>query len=820
MAVFAAYGSYFAGFNCQRRGALMEFVLNLSSTRAARARFARQLGNKWLVITAILLAAVPLIVGVWLLILGTSLGWLFFIPAGWLAVVWLWYKGNLAHIETGKFESASTVLLHEGLEPDLLASLKSVNNLSAFDVWKALDNLEESFFLGNRYGVDGTFFENLLSRDGGTAQPVWQQAYQLLQTYRTGYYSNMIILMALLKSVPQAEMILRNAGLELSDVETCVPWMADIKAKRELVRKKKSFGGIGRDWAYGYTPILSNMGHNVSTEIERYGFFSDTAMHAEIVGQMAQTMGSNNNTITLVGEEGVGKTTCVYAFAETLLSAPAMPKNIRYNQVVQLDASTLMANAKGPGELEELMLRTISEAAHAKNIILFFDEAQMFFGTNTGNVNLSSVLQPVFEAGSVRIIFAMNPQHWQRLASSGVATRLTPINVPAADREDTLAVLRDQVGPLEYRHKIVYTYEALQEAHKLGSRYVTTQSMPGAALSVLQQAASNTPQPLITRQIVQHAIEQAYGIKLQTADAGEISNLLNLEADLKKQVISQHRAISVVANALRRSRSGVANPDRPIGTFLFLGPTGVGKTELSKALARSYFGDEAAMIRVDMNQYVEASDVARLIAPMQNTELGFLGEVRKKPFSVILLDEIEKAHSSVINTLLQMLDEGIMRDSDNKAVSFRDAIIIATSNAGADEIRRFIEEGKELAELEATFVDTLISRGNFAPEFINRFDEVVLFKPLTQDELVQVIDLIIAGINRTLDNQKVQVALTDPAKRWLVSKGYDSRLGARPMRRMAQRYVENIVATRLLERKVQAGGTVQLDVADFEGAEG
>ncbi|MGI9027658.1 MAG: AAA family ATPase, partial [Candidatus Saccharimonadales bacterium] len=354
----------------------------------------------------------------------------------------------------------------------------------------------------------------------------------------------------------------------------------------------------------------------------------------------------------------------------------------------------------------------------------------------------------------------------------------------------------------------------------LGSRYVTTQSMPGAALSVLETTSTNTQQKLVTRMEVQQAIEQAYGIKLQTADAGESSNLLTLEDDLRKQVISQNRAISVIANALRRSRSGVGNPDRPIGTFLFLGPTGVGKTELSKALARSYFGDESAMIRVDMNQYVTADDVNRLIAPMQGTELGFLGEVRKKPFSVILLDEIEKAHPAVVNTLLQMLDEGMMRDTDNRAVSFRDAIIIATSNAGADQIRTFIEEGKDIADLEATFVDTLISRGSFAPEFVNRFDEVVLFKPLSPDDLVQVIDLIVAGINKTLDAQKVRVVLTDAAKRWLVDKGYDSRLGARPMRRMAQRYVENIVAKRILERTVQSGGEIQLDAADFEVATG
>jgi ATP-dependent Clp protease ATP-binding subunit ClpC len=616
--------------------------------------------------------------------------------------------------------------------------------------------------------------------------------------------------------VPEIYQILRRIQLDPADIETSIPWMEDIKAKRKLAREKKNFGGIGRDWAYGYTPILGSLGRNISRGIEQHGFFSDTRMHDQVVSQMLQVMGGSG-TVTLVGDPGVGKTTCVYAFSERLLTDKSLPKSIRYNQVVELDASSLIANARGPGQLEDLMIRILNEAHRAKNIILFFDEAQAFFASGTGAIDLSHVLAPALESGSVRLVFAMSPQHWQRLSSMGITAKLQPVNVPPADEVNTLSVLRDQISFIEYRHKLVYTYQALREAFKLGSRYVTTQAMPGAALQVLDQTATATQQKLITREVVQHAVEQTYGIKLQAAQGSqESAELLQLEDKLRARVISQDRAITVVANALRRARSGVGNPDRPIGTFLFLGPTGVGKTELSKALAAVYFGDEKALIRVDMNQYVGAEDVARLIHPMQGTELGFLGEVRKKPFSVILLDEIEKAHPSVVNALLQMLDEGVMRDSDNKAVSFKDAIIIATSNAGADEIRRLIDEGQDLATLEKTFTDTLIARGAFAPEFVNRFDEVVLFKPLSQDELVQVIDLIVAGINKTLDVQKVRVELTDAAKRWLVDKGYDSKLGARPMRRMAQRYVENTVAKRLLDQSLSSGGRVQLDVTDFE----
>lgn len=795
------------------------FVLSLSSSRVIRSIWSRLLSNKWMAVTGSVLGILFFITGVTLIAYGTNLGWLLLIPASWVVVGIFWYRGNLASIPVGNFQSQGAILLHEALEPEVLAKIKGTpGNMSAYDIWKILEQSEERFFIHNRYLIDSSFFENLLSREGGSDIAVWNNSQALYEKHGSNGYTNALVFTALIASAPNTDQMLRSIGLEFQDIETSIEWMGNIKEKRKLAKEKKKLGSIGRDWAYGYTPILKNLGHNISEGIEKYGFFSDTKMHEPIVQQMIQVLESNS-TITLVGDEGVGKTTCVYALAERLLADSNLPKNIRYNQIVELDASTLIANAKRPGELEDLMIHIFNEAHRAKNITLFFDEAHAFFGDDTGNVNLSHVLQPVLESGSVRIILAMNPQNWQQLARSGVATRLKPINVPAADEKNTIGVLRDKIGTLEYKHKLTYTYQSLHEAYKLGTRYVNTQSMPGAAMSVLEQAATNSNQQLITREVVQQAIERAYGIKLQTASNSESSDLLNLEQELRSQVISQDRAVGVISNALIRARSGVGNPDRPIGTFLFLGPTGVGKTELSKALARSYFNDENALIRVDMNQFVSAQDVNRLIAAEQGMELGFLGEVRKRPFSVILFDEIEKAHSSVINALLQMLDEGMMKDSDNRSVSFRDAIIIATSNAGADEIRSLIDQGQNIEDLEATFVDTLISKGSFAPEFVNRFDEVVLFRPLSQDDLVKVIDLILEGVNKTLDPQKVRVELTDQAKRWLVSKGYDSKLGARPMRRMTQRYVENIVAKRILGGSVQPGGVVHLDTADFEISE-
>jgi ATP-dependent Clp protease ATP-binding subunit ClpC len=296
----------------------------------------------------------------------------------------------------------------------------------------------------------------------------------------------------------------------------------------------------------------------------------------------------------------------------------------------------------------------------------------------------------------------------------------------------------------------------------------------------------------------------------------ERDKLLNLEDLIHKRMINQTRAVAVVSDALRRARAGVRNQNRPIGTFLFLGPTGVGKTELAKALADVYFGGENRMIRLDLNEYVRPEDVARLIADGASDPSSLTAQAMKQPFSVVLLDEIEKAHPNVLTTLLQLLDEGILRDINNREVSFRDAIIIATSNAGADRIREYIDRGYQLEQFEKQFIDELISSNQFRPEFLNRFDEIVTFKPLGKEELLQVIDLILAGINKTLALQKISINVAQEAKLLLVEKGYDPRLGARPMRRVVQRAVENTVAKQMLSGTVAPGSTIEISLEQVE----
>ena len=468
-------------------------------------------------------------------------------------------------------------------------------------------------------------------------------------------------------------------------------------------------------------------------------------------------------------------------------------------------------------------MEILSEAYGAKNIIICLDNAQLFFEEGVGSDDLTNVLLPILEAGNLRMILTMDEQRLLQISQRNPAlvNALNRIIVKPTNKQDTMRVMQDSLIVTEFQKKVTYSYQALGEAYTLSERYVHDIAMPGRAIKLLVSAASYSQGGLVTMNSVRDAIEQTMDIKVGVATGEqEKETLLNLEQLIHRRMINQTRAVGVVSDALRRARAGVRNQDRPIGTFLFLGPTGVGKTELAKALADVYFGGEDRIVRLDLNEFVRNEDVSRLIADGADDPSSLTAQVMKQPFSVVLLDEIEKAHPNVLTTLLQLLDEGILRDIKNREVSFRDAIVIATSNAGADRIREYIERGYKLEAFEEKFVDELIDSGQFKPEFLNRFDEIVTFTPLGRSELLQVVDLMLDGVNKTLASQKITVVVDDTAKLLLVEKGYDPRLGARPMRRVIQRVVENNVAKAILSGSIQSGATITITASQVEDTMG
>ena len=575
---------------------------------------------------------------------------------------------------------------------------------------------------------------------------------------------------------------------------------------------------MARDWSFGWIPHLERFGQNISEQIgaSRNTLSIDIPSHVQVIDQLVEAfgMGGRQNAV-LIGQAGVGKTSVIHAFAERILDADAnVPENLRFRQIFILDSASLIAAAPGRGELENLIMQVLGEAYNAKNIIVCLDDAQLFFEEGVGSVDLTNVLQPILDAGRLRLILSMDEQRYLEISrrNPSLANSLNRINVAETNEAETKKVLQEQLIAIEFNRKVTYMIQAINEAYRLSQRYIHDIAMPGRALKLLESAASFSESGIVTMNSVQQAIERTMDVKVSVANTTEDrERLLHMEDLIHERMVNQVRAVNVVSDALRRARAGVRNENRPIGTFLFLGPTGVGKTELSKALADVYFGGEGKLIRLDLNEFVRSEDVARLIADGADDPMSLTAQVMKQPFSVVLLDEIEKAAPEVLTTLLQLLDEGILRDAKNREISFRDAIVIATSNAGADRIREYIERGYRLEQFEQQFINELISSNQFRPEFLNRFDEIVLFRPFTPAELVQVLDLILAGVNKTLLPQKVSVTVDDDAKQLLVQQGYDPRLGARPMRRVVQKAVENTIAKLMLSGAVNPGDSVNID---------
>lgn len=795
--------------------------ISFTSTRARKARLSLTLGKSWLrgvfsagFILGVLLGTLLIASGQHLLgALLMGVGVYFLLPV-------LWYNGELKNLAVTA--PVGTGQIDQILDQKLLARLQK--NASPQAIASAAMKTDGGVFFANRYGIIPDFLGNMVSGEPEAAEAVWNKARDLALLGGGKSISSADVMAALLFSIPSHDYFFAQLQLDEDDIRSGLKWYNHIQDVFRQVAVKQGTGGLGRDLSFGWAPLLNRVGLNLSESVRGGMLHREIEGHDEALQQVMHLLSQpGRRNATLVGEVGVGKTTLVYALAQKLMSQPKLAgEALRYRQIIALDAASLLSKAKGRGELEELLIRLFNEAIHAKNIIIFLDEAQLFLKEGTGSVDLSSILMPVLEGGGLQVILAVSDQEWLRISQTnpGLAQLMNRVVVSPLNEEDTMRVVEDQVILMESRSPVVYTYQSLKEAYSLANRFIREQAFPGKAIKLLEAASGFVEQKyFITAKSVQQAVEKSFDVKVQTANTTEERDtLLNLEGKIHERMVNQTHAVKVVSDALRRARAGVRNQNKPIGTFLFLGPTGVGKTELSKALAAVYFGGEDRLVRVDLNEYSQASDVSRLLEIGAENSHSLTAQIAKQPFSVVLLDEIEKAHPNVLNVLLQMLDEGMLRDSQNKPVSFRDAIIIATSNAGADKIRAHIEAGETLEQFEDQFIDELINSNIFRPEFINRFDETVLFRPLNKEELTQVVDLIVAGINKTLVPQKVSITLTQPAKTLLAEAGYDPRLGARPLRRTAQRSIENILAQKLLSGGATPGSVIELDAPEIRAA--
>lgn len=780
--------------------------LDLNSLRARRARLAGRLATAGQFL--ILFFALFIIGGLCLVLLDAEqTGSLLLGLALIILMIYFWNRMDLQN-DPGSLNAASVDGM---LDSKLLGRFRKKTPLTPRIAWQAALGNWQARFIVNHLLLIPEDIENLLSDNETDMGQIWQECRQLAEKNGEAEIHAGTLAAGLITGAPNIQAYLAKNNLKIDDIVQVYEWL--VRLNKSIRQPSPYFGGIGRDWAAGFTPVLDKFGSNISREVEAGAGRFYTLAHDDILDSVVHNLNQASGSVALIGEAGSGKTSLAYALAQRLLEG--RDQGLEYYQIVSLNASAILSY--GADSLERIILTMVGEAVHAKNIVIFLDDAKLFFGGGTGAFDAGQVLQPLIQNHTVKLIAAFTPTDFQHLKSKNpeLAAHLPSVMVTEPSPETTLKILEDSALNFEARDDLLITYQAVKEVYRLSGQFMSDMSYPGKAISLMEQSIPYTEDKIMTVRSVQQAVEKTRGVKVGKAEAAEADTLLKLEDLIHRRMINQEKAVKVVAAALRRGRAGVGNPNRPVGSFLFLGPTGVGKTELARSLAAVYFGDERQMIRLDMSEYQQASDVSRLLDVGSGNTNSLLLQIRQQPFSVVLLDEIEKSNPGVLNLLLQLLDEGQLTDSEGHPASFKNSIIIATSNAGSAEITSQVVAGGTLEDYERPLIDKLIGQGLFRPELINRFDDVVLFRPLNQAEMSQVAKLMLAEVNRTLANQNITVQLTEPALAKVVSAGYDPQFGARPMRRVIQRMVEDSVAKKVLAGQAQPGSLITLDVNDL-----
>lgn len=606
----------------------------------------------------------------------------------------------------------------------------------------------------------------------------------------------------------------------------------------------------------GGNGLLDQFGVNI-TQQARDGKIDPVIGRDQEINRVIEILNRRNkNNPVLIGEPGVGKTAVVEGLALKIV-AEEVPQKLQGKEVIRLDVASLVQGTGIRGQFEERMQQLIQEVTNADNIILFIDEVHEIVGAGSageGALDAGNILKPSLARGELQLIGATTLNEYRMIEKDpALERRMQPVQVDEPSVEETITILKGIQKRYEDYHHVKYTDEAIEQAAILSNRYIQDRFLPDKAIDLLDEAGSkknltiafvdpksiekkldyaqqqkreasqeedfekaayyrdqitkleklmktqveDEEMPFVTEKDMEKIVEEKTGIPVGDLKEKEQTQLKNLADDLNKRVIGQQEAVEKVSKAIRRNRIGLGKVNRPIGSFLFVGPTGVGKTELAKQLAYELFGSTDAMIRFDMSEYMEKHSVSKLIGSPPGyigyEEAGQLTEkVRRNPYSLILLDEIEKAHPDVLHMFLQILDDGRLTDAKGRTVSFKDTIIIMTSNAGAGKIEASVGFG---AAIEGRIKSVLGQLNQFfTPEFLNRFDGIVEFKALSKENLLLILDLMLSEVNEQLARQEIHVDVDDAVKEKLVELGYNPAMGARPLRRVIQDKIEDQVA--------------------------
>ncbi len=663
--------------------------------------------------------------------------------------------------------------------------------------------------------------EPILDESAASAvMAAYERAYELRQSYV--HVTELLI--TTVQASTQLQDLLYDLGVDGHRLENATEWVRlqeQMRRDYHHFRKaaaKVSKHGMDRAMTAVATPFLNQFSRDL-TLVGKYGGLKRAVARDEEIEQIMRVVDGGTQHVVLTGEHGVGKMSIVHGLVMRMIEGD-VPKRLKDKRMVQISTSALLAGTTMAGA-EERLIKIMSEINRARNVIVFIDNLQDLVGTSSGSgeegLDVTEALAEYLQGASTMLFAtATTTGYNQHISHSQIATMLTRVQIAEMDADQTVRVLETKVGRVEYDKKVFFSYDALEASAVLAGKYLYDQPLPGSALEVLTEAASvarakKGEQSLVAKEHVAEVMSQKTGIPVTSIAEDESDKLLRLEDELHKRVVGQDEAVVLVANALRRARANIREDNRPIANFLFLGPTGVGKTELAKTIADVYFGGEDKMIRIDMSEFQDTQSVYRLIGMPGRQGTGILTEaVRQQPFSLVLLDELEKANTETLNLFLQVFDDGRLTDSVGRTVDFTNTIIIATSNAGTSYVSKHLAAGESLEVIRQNMIHGEL-RTSYRPEFLNRFDGIVLFRSLTRENIIKIAGFMLKRVERDLDERGVLFVVAPEALEDLADVGFDPEFGARPMRRAIQDKVENGIAELVLSKKLKRGVTVNLE---------
>ncbi|RKO27563.1 ATP-dependent Clp protease ATP-binding subunit [Pseudarthrobacter phenanthrenivorans] len=721
-----------------------------------------------------------------------------------------------------------------------------------------------------------------------SAQRALLEAYQVARAFGSTYIDPEHVFFALvINQEAPAGQVLAAAGVTPQSLQSGPPAQSAMPGSAPAVPgpARPQAAADGSD-----TPVLDTYGTDLTARAGEGGLDPVIGRSAEIEQTIEILARRTKNNPVLVGEAGVGKTAVVEGLAQAI-AAGAVPEQLRGKRVITLDLPAMLAGTRYRGDFEERLTKAMDEVSSRGEIILFIDELHTVVGAGgagEGGMDAGNILKPRLARGELHLVGATTLNEYRQVEKdAALERRFQPVQVGEPSVEDAVQILDGLRGRYEEHHGVRYTDEAIRAAVELSARYVTDRFLPDKAIDLMDQAgarlslklgtrteaavlreqladlekskndaaaaeryeeasrlrdeieavsrklaatsssASEAVQAVVNEAEIAAIISRSTGIPASRLTEDDRERLARLEEDLHQRIVGQENAVTLIAKAVRRNRTGMGDAGRPVGSFLFLGPTGVGKTELAKALAGSLFGDENAMVRFDMSEFGERHTVSRLVgAPPGYVGYGEAGQlterVRRNPYSVVLLDEVEKAHPDVFNLLLQVLDDGRLTDGQGRIVDFRNSVIIMTSNLGSEFLASkggamgFVSKADEANGFgsEKALRDRVLGRlrETMRPEFLNRIDEIVLFRKLDQEQLRRIVRLMLNQTEARLQSQGIALKVSEAAVDWIAERGYEPEYGARPMRRVIQRELDDRIADLFVASDLQSGGLVAVSV--------